>query len=312
MPQNQLSNPRLAASFWEGYSAGTTGEIVDAIAHTENDVNTATGEFAFLDQVPKPSEKKGALNVTELGAKKIVIRNKVWRNAVGFDMDDVRRDQTGSIVRAAAALGEVYGVHDLEVLVGLLADGETGEAYDQLAFYASSGRTFSNIITASEVASLNVADPEIPTAEEVVVSVLDIIGYMQSWQDSQGHFFNRGVRSFHVGMPTKMFGSMQTAMTTNGFSDSRPDTLQKLIGGYSVTLAPEPAFNAQATKIHVQVTDRVSAKAMIKQVDVPLMLSELAAGSEEEFLNERHILKGREVSGYGYGSPQCAAVATFS
>jgi hypothetical protein len=303
----------LSGAFWEGYAESNFGPFLGDVA-LETTVNTPTGEHGFLSEAPLPAENTGSLNITRRDARRISIPNVVYDAAVEYDAEDSRRDQTGEIARTAEELGAGFADLKADKTIGLLHNGADAAslAYDKLAFYAASGRTFINNVTATQVAKLNVATANRPTPEEFVESILDTIGYMLSWKDGKGRMVNRSARRFRVLTPTSMFFSVQTALSANGFSDKRPDTLTNMVGGFTLDITADPGFDASDTVMHVVRADRRSAKATIVQTDQELDIKTIGPGSESEFFKNAHFVKGKWVGGFGYGSPMTACRATFS
>ena len=194
----------------------------------------------------------------------------------------------------------------------LIAAGTTGLSYDGDYFFGaahSEGASGAqvNLLTSSQVASLDVGTAAAPTAAEMQLAILDVIAYMMGFKDDQGEPMNANAKSFLVFCPKgKIFASALTA-TTQAVINSSTNVL--LNTGFNIKAVCDP--RQTWTDVFVVFRTDARVKGLIRQEEVKTKMEAIAEGSEEEIKNNRHIYAVKAVRNVGYGYWQQAAHCTL-
>lgn len=272
MPASLLNETQARGDFHLEVEDVSREMNVDKMAFTVH--STGAGEkFAFVDTAPVATKFKGPVQAKAIRASRILMNPERWKNAVVGREEDVRRDQTGTIRIMMNQLATRMVQARWSQLTALVHAG-TALCYDGVALY-SAAHTFgksgaqTNLLTATEVAALNVATPAAPTPEEFVDAVVGMIGHAMGWKDDEGMPMNQLAREWGVMVPNNMFGPAITAVHANNLAQGETNVLTAIkADGYSIT----PIVNAEltsTTEVHlVRLDGKRSGRApFVMEID---------------------------------------------
>jgi len=279
--------------------------------------NQETEKHRWLGMSPQMREWLDGRQAKGLAHEGIDITNKTYEATLEVSIDDLRRDKTGQLQIRITDLARRAQAHWAKLLSTLIIDAASTDCYDGQYFFdadhseGSSG-TISNDITVTEVAALNVGTAAAPTADEMASCLIGVIGHMFSFKDDQGEPLNELARQFLVMVPTTLWASTLTACSKNNlYTGSGVRDNPIISNAFSIIPVANPRLNAWTTQFAVFEIGS-EAKAFIRQEEVPLTVSAIAEGSEEEFKNRRHLYGVEAVRNVGYGFWQKACLATLS
>jgi phage major head subunit gpT-like protein len=275
--------------------------------------------YKWLGMVPAMREWIGGRQAKGFRDNGITIENKKFEATLELPVDWLRRDKTGQINVRIAELAQRAISHWAALLSTLIANGTgatSGLCYDGQYFFDSdhsegNSGTQKNLLTSSEVSSLDIGTATKPTATEAIDAILGVIAYMLAYKDDQGEPMNSEAKQFLVmtspvlwaPLTKAIFGSTDAAAASNVIRELEKD-------GFQVALAANPRLS-YTTQFTVWRTD-APAKALIRQEEEPITMAAKAEGSEYEFDNDAHQYGIKAIRNVGFGYWQYAAHATLS
>ncbi len=277
--------------------------------------NQESETYRWLGMVPAMREWAGGRLAKGLRASGITIVNKDFEATLEILASDVRRDKTGQVqVRIQELADRAAGIWEA-LISQLILTGGTGICYDGQYFFdtdhseGDSG-TQKNLLTASEVPALNVTSPSAPSEAEFASALMGVIGYMLAYKDDQGEPINAPAKAFAVMTPPNLYGAAAAAVSQRVLMGATLANNAVLSAGLTVTPICNPRLTANDV-FYVFRTDG-RAKPFICQEELPIEMTALAEGSEEEFKNNRHLYGVKMSGNAGYGLWQHATKNTLS
>lgn len=281
--------------------------------------NQETESYGWLGHVPQMREKVGGKQAQELRASDYTLTNKEYEATIPIDVADRRRDKTGQIEIRINELARRANAHWNKLVSTLVKNGDGAgyECYDGQYFFdtdhseGDSG-TQVNAVTNSHVSQLDVSTAASPTPDEMSKAILGIITYMMGYKDDRGEYINENASEFLVMCPATQIYSSALQAVRDKRLDTGSGTRDNLVvtGDFNVDVVINPRLD-YTTEFVVFRTD-ASAKPFILQEEVPLTMSALAEGSEEEFHNGRHLFSVEATRAAGFGFWQYACKGTLS
>ena len=284
--------------------------------------NMETELYKWLGMSPAMDEWKGSRRPQGLRANEpYSIRNKIFDASMEIDVDDLRRDKTGQIMVRVDEFAARAAQHWEKLLSTLILAGETTLCYDGFYYFdadhaeGKSG-TQINLLTASQVADLNIATATAPTPYEMAKAILGVIQHFYTLVDDQGEPINGEARSFLAMVPVPFWGPAVAAMTSpllNTGAGSIDNPMLALANNQQIQInvIPNPRLSTWTTEFAVFRTDG-RAKPFIMQEEYGVKMIALAEGSEEEKKNRRHLYSVEASRNVGCGYWQHAMKATLS
>jgi phage major head subunit gpT-like protein len=275
-----------------------------------------TENYKWLGFTPALREWIGGRNAKGLRENGITIENKKFESTLEIAVDDLRRDKTGQIDIRIGELADRVNEHWAKLLSTLIINGESQACYDGQYFFdtdhseGDSG-TQTNKLAAGDYGELNVATPTNPTAYELSLVILKMIQHLYGIKDDQGEPMNSNALKFLVMVPVQFWGNAQQAVTS-GLLNSGSGSIENPLRNTKVTI--DVVANPRLTwtnKLTLLRTDG-RAKPFIRQEEEGIKMTAIAEGSEEEFLNDRHLYGVKTIRNVGMGYWQHAVLATLS
>jgi phage major head subunit gpT-like protein len=313
-----LNSNDIVADFYPRYEQELTGNwatqvglMVSADLETEN--------YRFLGQAAGMREWLGGRHEQILNRFTYTLTNKKYEDTLAIPVDDLRRDKTGQLRIRVGDMAKKAATHWNSLLSTLVTTN--GNAYDGVAFYASthaeSGTSQKNLLTASEVGTLDITTATAPTATEFANALVGVIGWFYNLTDDQGDPANGEAKNFlvQVGTPA-LWGPALQAITLNNLTNGSVTISNPLFGmiqgqGINVQVQLNPRLSAVTSSFYVHRTDG-AIKPSSSRSEVDLQTQLIGEGSEEEFKNDRHLFGLKAVRTVGYGDWKQSIKATFS
>jgi len=305
----------VIAGFYPAYEAAMAS-IWSPMVSIEIPSDREIEEYSWLGQVPVMREWVGGRHEQPLNKYTHSIRNHVYEATLPISVEDLRRDKTGQVRQRANDLGTRTATHWDTLLAPLIVAGEAGTlglGYDGAFFFDvdhnESGVNQTNDLTATEVPSANVADPNVPTPTEAANIIMETISHQMSLTDDQGEPINTGAKDVLI-LVTKPahLSAFQSATIMTTFTGNVDNPIR--------------GFTQRGWTFRVEYVSRMTAAnkvyfsfggpALIRQNETDVVTQLQGAGSYEEFTNNRHVFGVKAVRGVGYGNWQRAALVTLS
>jgi phage major head subunit gpT-like protein len=281
--------------------------------------DSASEHYGWLGSVPGLSKVKGEKHTEEIPEYELTIRNETFDGGLEIKREDVERDKTGQIalVRTREFASECAN-HDVELVTALLAaaSGHTlGYAYDGKNFFAANhasnkSGTQKNLLTYSEVPTLDVVVRETPTSTEAVQAILGVIAWMLAIKNDQGKPMNSNARQFLVMTSPILWQYLVPAIANATINSGDTNTIVSLRGqGFNIDVMANPGLT------YTYEFDAFRTDAPLKpfaiQEEIPLELETFGPETEFYRLNNKILAKAYTRKNVGYARWEYAAHATL-
>lgn len=272
--------------------------------------------FGFLDSAPAATKWQGPRRIKDVVGRQISVYRDRYESSIQIKADDLMRDQTGACQRSAAQLADrMLSLHH-KLISKLIEEGDTatyGTAYDGQYFFdtdhslGASG-TQKNLLTSSEVASLNVATAASPTPEEMAPAIVDVIGYAKTMKDDEGEPMHELATEWTVMVPSNMWGAAHTAVQANVLSGNKTNPIKAMTeaGLVSIKVVENPRLNADSAIFYVFRSDMGNSPPFIICTEEMNADQFIGEGSEFFFKNRAYLFGADESVGVMYGEPLAA------
>lgn len=180
----------------------------------------------WLGSVGSPSKFTGERTRRSLTDYGISVVSEKYELTADADIDDVRRDKTGQVLRRVAEMGKKTSALDERLLADLIQSAPL--CYDGVALWSAShrvgktGNTQSNDITASGLGT-----PDAPTAAGMSTAILAGLKQIMGALDDRGDPMNMDARRFVLLAPVKywdaIIGALRNEFTAAGVSNTLPN-----------------------------------------------------------------------------------------
>lgn len=285
-------------------------DLVSALFDSDQESET----YKWLGQSPVMREWIGGRQAKGFRENGITIFNKKFEATMDMPVDWIRRDKTGQIQVRINEMAQRAVGHYGSLLSTLILAGSSGLCYDGKAFFAAThvegdSGTQKNILTATEVAGLQVTTPTRPTITEAIAAILGVIAYMLGYKDDQAEPMNSEAKKFMVMTSVTLWPYLVHAVLGQP-SGAESNVIKELKAqGFEVSVVANPRLT-YTTQFVTFRTD-APAKALIRQEEEKLTVGAKAEGSEYEFDNDAHQYGIKAIRNVGYGYWQYCSHATF-
>ncbi len=311
----ELGSRAIRGFFYEALEQAQTLAWIEAISNLFTS-DQESEIYKWLTQSPVMREWVSGRQAKAFTTNGITIANKAFEATIQIELKDLQRDKTDQIRMRMAELVGRTNTHWASLISTLLLNGTTGLAYDGQAYFSAShvegkSGTMSNLLTSSDVSSLNVATATAPTPAELASALMDVIVYMFRYKDDQGEPRNEDAVAFQVQCPISLSAAMTTAVTKELLNAGTGTVQNPLSGGrFKIDVVP----NARLTwtdKFCVLRAD-AAAKPLIRQTEKEVTLKMKAETSDFEFDNDAWQIGVDARRNVGYGMYWQAILATLS
>jgi len=280
-----------------------------------------TETYNWLGASPALREWVGGRQLKGLRKEALSITNKLWEATLAVAIEDMWRDKLGQIQIRIDDLARRGLLHWRSLINTLIVNGTGdtyGACYDSQYFFdddheSGSSGSQTNLLTNSEVASLNVGTADAPTQAEMALAILDVIGYMLQYKDDQGEPAQEDAREFHVMVPYNLHGAAQAAASLDSIRDASGTVISNPLKGgsdFKVTVGMNARLTT-TTVFYTFITDQPT-KAFILQEEKGLEVDSLTEGSDHAFKENEYLFGVKTSRNAGYGEWLRAAHCTLS
>lgn len=305
-------------------SRAIIGYIIDAMDQPQNTwVDPLSNRFTsdqesetykWLGTSPIMREWIGGRNAKGFRENGFTIKNKTFEATLEVMVDEIRRDKTGQVMMRIQQLAERANDHDAKLLSALIVAGESTLCYDGQYFFDTDHVEGDSGSQNNDLTS-NITTPSAPTPAEMESAILAATEAMFGFKDDQGEPINGSAREFLVMAPVNhlkaVAGALGTSVIIEGGA-SRNNMIQAVgsLGGFVYRMAINPRLTNN-DRFYLFRTDGAT-KPFIRQVEEDLSISAMAEGSQEEFLNNRHLYGLKKIGNAGYGLWSGAVLTTLT
>jgi len=264
--------------------------------------------YKWLGGAPAMTEWRGERVRSSLGDYDLTVVSDKYQATLSFDVDDMRRDKTGQILRRVSEMGQKAATLPQRLYTTLIESNPT--AYDGSNFYADSH----NVGTVDNNLSASATAPTDPTSAEMATAVLDSIQAMVGFTDENGDPCNEFATSFLVMVPTSMMAAITAALkdvfTSAGVSNT-------LIAAQGMGITIKPVVNPRLTSSSVFYTFRTDApvKACIWQeesLEGGEAFKSLGMDSDNAFWRDEVSFGAKRIASAAMGRFELSTKTTFA
>jgi phage major head subunit gpT-like protein len=277
--------------------------------------NQESETYKWLGMSPMMREWVGGRVAKGFREAGVTIPNLDFEATLEVLRHELVRDKSGQIRVRIAELARKAANHWMKLLSDLIVAGEgstLGLCYDG-QFFFDTDHVEGDSGTQSNDITYNVNTTTAPTAAEMEQAILAGVQAIVGFRDDQGDPMNDDAAGFLVMVPTTFYAAAAAAIRNPVIVDgsgSRTNTLANLAGA-SLMLAINPRLTTWTDRFAVFRTDSAT-RAFIRQEEEAIVMEAIAAGSEEEFKNKRHLYGVRASRNVGYGFWQDAVLVTLT
>ena len=274
--------------------------------------NTRTEKHRWLSSVPEPRAHYGGLNATPLSDVSLDVTNEDYEITLPFSTHDQLWDQIGHISRRTGELAEAWADHWNKLSVDVLENNTT--AYDSVAMFSAShsigsSGTMSNLLTSSDLGSLDVSDPNRPTKAEAGAIISDLAAYMYRAKDSAGRPANQGAKKFLLLCHPAAMPGFRNAIADEFYITGGTNELRNL--GQQFVVVAEPRL-ASDTVVYLFRMDGPSSKPLILQEAKAPALQVVGPQSEHAIMTNEVLFVSKAIRAVAPGEFRHAIKATLS
>lgn len=306
-----LDNRNIRSAFFKAYSAAEAGSWATSLG-LKLDSTSETEIYKWLGSMPLMREWLGGRLEQGMRDEAYEIRNQIYEATLPVFVEDLWRDKTGQLRARIGELASRAVTHWEKLLSTLIEDN--GKCYDGQDFFSTAhvsgdSGTLKNLLTATEIPTASVVSATAPTAAELAAILPQIVQYMYSYKDDRGEPINQNAKTFLVMIPRMFMAAMLAALHSDFLADGISNAL-KAQREYTFAMVANPRLT-WTDKLALFRADG-QMKPFILQEEKPVSTQVLGAGSDEEFLNRRHMFGIYTSRAVGYGMWQHAARVTLS
>jgi hypothetical protein len=266
--------PTLEGAFLSAYE----GALNSTWAYPLMRKYDSPGEFlkvVDVGTVGKVRQFTGSRQSQDPNVYTLQVQNLPYEITLDIDADDYRRDSLGMWEVKAAELGQKMADHVNQLGITVMTGNPT--CLDGAAYFSAShkvnGTTQSNLLTNSDVASLDVTTPTAPTPLEMSNCILGVTAHFAAFTDEVGDPINGGARNFTVvtGNPS-VWASATAAINSPSLASGQTNPLVGLTNaGWKFTPEVDQRLGSTAAVFYVFRTDSV-VKPLVWSEELPFEL----------------------------------------
>lgn len=251
--------------------------------------DTKTEKHRWLGQVAQPRAAFGGLNATPLRDFSFDIENEDFELSLEISLHDWRRDKIDAIARRVGEFGMSWADHWNVLAVRTMEASTNGDtAYDGVAFFSASHvlgdqTSIRNLLTATQVESLNVSDTNRPTKAEAAAILADLAAYFSLMVDDQGRPTNQGARKFLLLCHPVALPGFKQAIHDQLYVQGGSNELKNL--NQEFVAVGDPRLSSQDV-VYMFRLDGRSAKGLILQEELAPTMNVIGPGSEHAVINK--------------------------
>lgn len=177
----------------------------------------------WLGAVASPVKFGGERQRSSLTDYGLQIVSEKYELTVDADIDDVRRDKTGQVLRRIAEMGSKMASLDERLLSTMLESTTT--CYDGVALWSASHKVGKSAATQSnDITVSGLTTPDAPTSAGMVSAILAGVKQLVGMLDDRGDPMNQNAKRFVLVAPVKywdtILAALQNVYTSAGVSNT--------------------------------------------------------------------------------------------
>jgi len=273
--------------------------------------------YRWLNQSPQMREWLGGREAKSFLDSGITIKNKTYEATLQVLVDEIRRDKTGQVMVRIAELAQRTNSHWAKLLSQLIIDGPSTVCSDG-QFYFDTDHVFGdNQTSQSNDISVDISALPAqthgavtnPSSEEASLSILKGIEAISGFLDDQSEPMNENARDYVVMVPISLFSACLSGTQSANYANGGDNVLA--MSNFNVNVVANARLNAWTDKFAIFRTDG-NASPFIRQEEEGVTVAAQAEGSQEEFLNNRHLYGVKAIRNVGYGFWQHSCLVTMT
>lgn len=310
-----LASRAIVGEFYDTLEQEFASSWAQDIAWLNPDSMNPTETYKWLGATPALREWIGGRAAKGLRTESYALANKLFEGTVEFDVDDLKRDDTGQVSIRIGELAQRAVYHweklitDLIIADGLCYDGQNFFDTDHSSGASGSQK---NELTSSEIADLNISSATAPTPDEAAKLIQALIGWFFTLKDDQAELINGGARAFQIQVATvPLWSAFSTALSATSLASGASNPVQGLLSkGFKVNLVLNANLTSSTDLVRIFRTD-ARVKPFILQQMGPAEIQVLDDKSEYAKLNNKAMFGVKAVRNAGYGLWQYGLKATL-
>lgn len=180
--------------------------------------------FKWLGNVPNPRPFEGERQRNSLTDYGITVVGEKYDLTVEADVDDVRRDKTGQIMKRIGEMGTKMATLPQRLVSDLIE--RNGTAYDGLPLYSNAHEVGKSGVQSNDITIAGITNPDKPTSEQMSDVILEGIKSMIGLKDDHGDPANEGAQKFLIVGPTKYMNVAAAALKNDYTSAGVSNTIK--------------------------------------------------------------------------------------
>tara|TARA_Y100001973_G_scaffold85713_1_gene127967 strand:- start:1071 stop:2003 length:933 start_codon:yes stop_codon:yes gene_type:complete len=265
--------------------------------------------YKWLGGAPAMTEWRGERVRSTLGDYDLSVVSDKFQSTLSFDVDDMRRDKTGQILRRVAEMGQKAATLPQRLFTTLIESNP--QSYDGANnFFADSHA----VGTVDNNLTFNASDHTNVTSAEMSDAMLEAIQAIVGFKDENGDPCNEFASSFLVMVPTALMSVLTAALkdvfTSAGVSNT-------LIAAQGMGMTIKPVVNPRLTSDVKFYTFRTDApvKAGIFQeeaLETGESFKSLGMDSDNAFWRDEVSFGAKRIAQSALGRYELATLTTFN
>ena len=232
----------------------------------------------FTGAVPGLELFRGARQPQGLRAKQFTIGQRLFDSTMEIPVDWLRKDKTGQIQMRISEHARKGSAHWPSLLSTLIANGETGLAYDGM-YYFDTARSWGGSGAQSNLLSIDISGLPVPTDQkgsatdpsvgEIAKCIQAAIVAAIGFTDDRGDLFDPNPTGFLVMVPLTMLGAANEAVTQMYIGGCMTNSFKALADkqGFSVDVTGNPLLGW--TDSFAVFNTSTDVKGLIRKGDGP-------------------------------------------
>jgi hypothetical protein len=203
-----------------------TGAGVWALSLSHQNFNATEDhvEYATASATPAMRRWIGGRDAKKIFAQSITLVSEKYEATIFDLVSNWMYDKTGMLRRRLSNFVGRSFTHWNKLATEALELGESTLAYDGAAFFSASHSTGSsgtlkNLVTASEIAALNVGTATAPTVAEAADVVYGMLNHFHTFKDDEGEPIHEGLDSITIMVSPNLGGAFKQAATAAIITD---------------------------------------------------------------------------------------------
>lgn len=192
----------------------------------------------FLGMVPALREWIGARSAKKPLEYKYNVVLKKFESTVQLPLDWINNDKTGLVQAQMTMLSQRYNPQWYgKRVAALLNNGETGTAFDSVAFFANT-HSWGDSGTVDNLLTYNASTANAPTANEAASAIVEAVSALMGFLDDRGEPINEGMSNLTIVAPTGAIGAAVMQAVKEKNLDTGTGVRTNPVLGLGLTITP--------------------------------------------------------------------------